>query len=122
MDIDIIELFKHSKITESYTPGDVIFEQGSSGETMYIILEGVVQVTVNNKEVAELKAGQILGEMSLVEKRPRSASAISKTDSKLVPIDKESFLYIVKENPQFALFIMKDLSHKIRELNQLLIA
>ncbi len=122
MDIDIIELFKHSKITKSYTPGDVIFEQGSSGETMYIVLEGVVQVTVNGKEVAELKAGHILGEMSIVEKRPRSASAISKTDSKLVPIDKESFLYIVKENPQFALFIMKDLSHKIRELNQLLTA
>ena len=56
--------------------------------------------------------------MALVQKRPRSATAVAKTECRVVPIDKNSFLYIVKENPSFALFIMKDLSSKVRERHE----
>jgi CRP-like cAMP-binding protein len=117
-EVDILEMFRYSKKYDTYSAGETIFEKGSSGQIMYIILEGEIEINVDGSVVGTLTEGQILGEMALVEKRPRSATAISKTDSKIVPIDRETFLYIVKEEPLFALFIMQDLSHKIRDLNE----
>jgi len=117
-EVDVLEMFRYSKKFKTYSPGEIIFEKGSRGETMYIILEGEIEIYIDGNLVGKLGEGQILGEMALVEERPRNATAVSKADSKVVPIDKEAFLYIVKEEPYFAFYVMKDLSHKIRDLNQ----
>jgi len=117
-EIDFLEMFRYSKKYDTYLPGDTIFKKGSMGGTMYIILEGEIEIYVDGSVVGKLFEGQVLGEMALVENEPRSATAIAKTESKIVPIDREAFLYIVKEEPLFALFVIKDLSHKIRILNQ----
>ena len=117
-EIDFLEMFRYSKKYDTYSPGDTIFKKGSMGGTMYIILEGEIEIYVDGSVVGKLFEGQVLGEMALVENEPRSATAIAKTESKIVPIDREAFLYIVKEEPFFALFVIKDLSHKIRILNQ----
>ncbi len=117
-ELDILEMFRFSKRYETYSQGEIIFEKGSDGGIMYIILEGEIEIKVNGAVVGKLFEGQILGEMALVEDQPRSATAIAATDTKVVPINREAFLLIVKEEPLFALFVMKDLSHKIRVLNQ----
>lgn len=117
-EIDFLEMFRYSKKYDTYSPGDTIFKKGSIGGIMYIILEGEIEIYVDGSVVGKLFEGQILGEMSLVENEPRSATAIAKTETKIVPIDRETFLIIVKEEPLFALFVIKDLSHKIRILNQ----
>lgn len=115
---DILEMFRYSNKYNTYKPGDVIFDKGSPGGIMYIVLEGEIEIYVEGHPVGKLFEGQILGEMALIESSARSATAVSATDSKLVPIDRDTFLFIVKEEPLFALFVMKDLSHKIRVLNQ----
>ena len=117
-EVVILEIFRFSNKCETYCVDETIFEKGASGGIMYIILEGEIGIFIDDYQVGTLFEGQILGEMALVEESPRSAKAISKTESKLVPIDRQTFLYIVKEEPLFALFVMKDLSHKIRVLNQ----
>lgn len=118
LNIDIVEMFRYSKISETFTKSETIFKQGSYADKMYVILEGDIDIQVDGRNVASLSPGHILGEMALVDNLPRSAAAIAKTDCKLVPVDRESFLYIVKEHPQFALFIIKDISNKLRDLNQ----
>ncbi|NIS07518.1 MAG: cyclic nucleotide-binding domain-containing protein [Candidatus Dadabacteria bacterium] len=117
-ELDILEMFRFSQKYDVYKPGEIIFDKGSDGGIMYIILEGEIEIQVDGFAVGKLFEGQILGEMALVEDQPRSATAIAITDTKVVPINREAFLLIVKEEPLFALFVMKDLSHKIRVLNQ----
>ena len=85
---------------------------------MHIILEGEIEIYVDGSVVGKLFEGQVLGEMALVEDEPRSATAIAKTETKIVPIDRKTFLLIIKEEPLFALFVIKDLSHKIRILSR----
>ncbi|HSG31482.1 MAG TPA: cyclic nucleotide-binding domain-containing protein [Thermodesulfobacteriota bacterium] len=117
-EVDILEMFKLSNRYDVFEPGDIIFDKGSDGGIMFIILEGEIEIQVDGFAVGKLFEGQILGEMALVEDQPRSATAIAITHTKIVPINRETFLLIVKEEPLFALFVMKDLSHKIRVLNQ----
>ena len=116
-EIDIVEMFRYSNISQQFSANDIIFKQGAYADKMYVIIEGDINIDVDGRIVATLSSGSILGEMSLVENLPRSATAIAKSDCKLVPIDKNNFIFIVQEHPQFALFIIKDLSNKIRELN-----
>lgn len=116
-DIDIVEMFRYSKISHEFSAGEIIFKQGAYADKMYVITEGDVDINVDGRIVATLTSGNILGEMALMENLPRSATAIAKSNCKLVPIDRNNFIFIVKEHPQFALFIIKDLSNKIRELN-----
>lgn len=116
-DIDIVEMFKYSNISRDFSASDIIFKQGAYADKMYVIVDGDVEIDVDGRIVATLTPGNIVGEMALVENLPRSATAIAKTNCRLVPIDRDNFIYIVKEHPEFALFIIKDLSNKIRELN-----
>ena len=71
------EVFK--RYGRAYKPGEVIFREGDAGETMFIIQEGEVRIhkRVRDKEttLAVLKDGDFFGEMAIIDKEPRSASA-----------------------------------------------
>ncbi len=90
--------------TRVYPQDTMIFAEGMPGKELYIIQKGSVKITkiVNDNEVllAVLKAGDIFGEMSLIENKPRSASAIAFEDSTLLAVNKENFSRMVKTQPQ----------------------
>ena len=118
--MDILAMFKDSDKTENYSEGYFVFHQGEPGDFMYVILEGEVDILLNDIVIATFKPGEIMGEMALIDEDPRSASAFAKTDCKLVPIDKENFLYLVQQTPYFALHVMKTLSGKVRSVNKII--
>ena len=118
--MDILNMFKDSERTQQVSKGSYIFHQGKPGDTMYVILEGEVDILLNDVAVATFHQGQIFGEMALIDDRARSASAFAKTDCKLVPVDKESFMFLVQQHPQFALYVMKILTQKVRGLDEML--
>jgi CRP-like cAMP-binding protein len=82
----------------------MIFSEAQPGQELYIIQKGSVKITkiVNDNEVllAVLKQGDIFGEMSLIENKPRSASAIAFEDSVLLAVNKENFQRMVQTQPQ----------------------
>lgn len=118
--MDILAMFKDSDKTQNYSEGKFIFHQGEPGASMYVILEGEVDILLNDRVIATFKPGHIVGEMALIDEEPRSASAFAKTDCKVVPIDKDSFLYLVQHTPYFALHVMKILTMKVRALDELI--
>lgn len=118
--MDILAMFKDSDKTQNYSEGAFIFHQGEPGASMYVILEGEVDILLNDIVIATFKPGDTMGEMALIDEEPRSASAFAKTDCKLVPIDKENFLYLVQQTPYFALHVMKTLSGKVRAVNKMI--
>jgi CRP-like cAMP-binding protein len=119
--MDILAMFSDADTTEDYSKGTYIFHQGDPAASMYVILEGEVDILLNNRVIATFKPGHIFGEMALIDEGPRSAGAFAKTDCKVVPIDKDSFLYLVQHTPYFALHVMKILSMKVRALDKLII-
>ena len=101
--------------TVSLQPKEVFFEEGSSSETMYIVLSGEVEIYKENKQIASRKQGDFFGEMALLESKPRSASVRSCTETLLLEISKKQFESFLVSNSEIVLAILKSLSSRSRE-------
>ncbi len=103
---------------------DLVFEQGSIGDALYIISEGQVEVQVETSKGKSYAAiylgkGQVFGEMALVDKGPRSASIVAVEDgTKLFCIGTQDFNDLCKSNTDIGYVMMRniaqDLSFKLR--------
>jgi len=110
------------RFLQSYRKSTVIFEEGSTGNEMYLIHTGSVALTTQRNEsgpvtLAVLKPGDFFGEMALVDDAPRSASAVAIEDTQLITLDRAKFLFTVQQQPQFALSVMHTLCQRLRELD-----
>jgi CRP-like cAMP-binding protein len=103
---------------EKFPSGSNIFQKGESGHKMYIVKEGEVELSVRGKIIGRIEKGGILGEMALIDNKPRSATATATTDCELVPIDEERFLTLVHQKPSFALEVMRVLVERIRLMDE----
>jgi len=101
-----------------YPAGAVIFEEGTAGLVMYVIVEGEVEISLRGKTLAVASAGEIVGEMALLKNTARSATVTAKTDCLLEAIDRERFEDLVKDSPSFALYVMNVLADRIRLANE----
>jgi len=97
----------------------VIFHEGDPGSDMYIIQSGRVNISkkVRNieKTLVMLEAGEFFGEMSILNDKPRSATATTEEDCELLVIDRDTFETMVKNRPEVALRIIKKLAARLRE-------
>ena len=111
-----LNLFR-SKQGTNYSPGQGIIEAGTLGQSMYVVVEGEVEVRVGDRVVDQLGAGSIFGEMALIDDAPRSATVIAKTDCKLVEVDRRRFEFMVCETPYFAIAVMRVMADRLRKAN-----
>lgn len=112
-------LFSEGEDTVKFKAGDIIFKKGNKGDSMYSIVEGEVDIIIEDEIIETLTNKDIFGEMALVDQKPRSATVRAKTDCKINVISKKRFLYFVQKNPYFALDIMSILSNRLRKMNDL---
>jgi CRP/FNR family cyclic AMP-dependent transcriptional regulator len=112
-----LEFLKYADKYSTYHANDVIFKEGDAGNTMYVIKGGTVELRVGKKSVEVLTEGHIFGEMALVDKDPRSATAVAMTDCQLVPLDLEKFQYMIRQSPYFAVEVMQVLTERLRRMN-----
>jgi CRP/FNR family cyclic AMP-dependent transcriptional regulator len=108
------------KFIKAYRKSELIFDENSPGNEMYVIHSGKVRLSTRKmgKEIilATLGPGEFFGEMALVDSSPRTATAIAVEDNtRLVTLDQDKFLYLVGQQPAFALTIMHELCRRIRE-------
>lgn len=112
------ELYNRAEEHLPFSAGQVIFQQGEIGDTLYIVAEGQVEIRVEGQLIETLGAGDILGEMALIEDRPRSAGAIAATDCLLVPVTRQHFLTLIQRTPLFAIQVMRVLANRLRRTTQ----
>jgi CRP/FNR family transcriptional regulator, cyclic AMP receptor protein len=74
-----------------FKAGDVIFNQGDAAEELYVIKSGTVEIRLGNRVLDTLPELSIFGEMALIDRSPRSATAIATTDATLVPVGEKQF-------------------------------
>ena len=77
---------------ETYEAGDVVFNQGDSGDCFYIVHEGAASVRVNGVEVAKLSSGDYFGERALIHNEPRAASIVASTDLACLVLTRDTFI------------------------------
>lgn len=103
---------------------DYVFREGDLGTEMYIINEGKIEIlnTVGEEEqlLAVLEKGDFFGEMSVLEDMPRAASARALTDVRLLQINGATFDQMLQANPEIAVRMMRKLSRRLRETDDLL--
>jgi glyoxylase-like metal-dependent hydrolase (beta-lactamase superfamily II) len=107
------------KFLKRYPKGEYVFLEGSQGQHMYVVSSGKVDIVTERDgretRLATLAKGDIFGEMALVDHLPRSASAIvAEEGTTLLEIDHALFVYLVAQQPAFALIVQKALSLRLR--------
>ncbi len=108
-----------------YRDGEVIVRQGEKGDCMYVIQEGEVEVVSikGNKIVrlAVLGEGDFFGEMAIFEREVRAATVRTLGPTRLITIDKKTFLRRIEQDPSLAFRIVETLSHRIRHMDEELV-
>ena len=103
-----------------FVDGEIMADQNEPGDEMYIIVSGLVRVIVSNDgglevELARREAGQYVGEMALISRKPRMARLVAEGDVRTLCIGQKQFEGILRERPETSLAVMRVLSDRLRE-------
>ena len=110
------------RFARDFPAGTVLFEEGQPGQDMYVVLSGQVEIRrkVGETEhvLAVLVAGDFFGEMAILNARPRSATAVTRVESRLLQIEGRMFEAMLRARPEIALRIIKALAMRLENANQ----
>jgi len=112
-----------AKFLTHFKKGHVLFHEGDAGEDMFIIQSGKVAIKKNVTEggdatLAVLEKGDFFGEMALLERLPRSATAEMVEDGDLIVIGGDTLGDMIKTNPEIAVRMLRKQSIRLRETNK----
>ncbi|HEY6721224.1 MAG TPA: cyclic nucleotide-binding domain-containing protein [Burkholderiales bacterium] len=103
-----------SQTTVRYERNKVIVKEGQIGVLMYVVLEGRLAVSIQDKLVEKIGPGGVFGEMALVERTSRLATVTSETDCGLLAIGRNTFLDLIKASPDFAVSLLGAVGERAR--------
>jgi CRP-like cAMP-binding protein len=112
------------KCINEFDVGDVIFEEGSAGRELFVVLDGRIDIVKKNGAsttvIVTLGKGEFFGEMAVIDGSARSATAVSAApNTRVMRINHARFVYLVSQQPAFALMVMDALSKRLRASNAL---
>jgi signal transduction histidine kinase len=106
-----------------FVPGEIIFKEGDSGDGMYVIREGSVEISGNlnpqtRRVYSRLGPGELFGEMAVIEPQPRSASACAAQPTAAYFLPREEMLALMHRAPELSLAMLQMVSRRLRDFNQ----
>ncbi|MCA9517649.1 MAG: protein kinase [Myxococcales bacterium] len=99
----------------SFRASTAMFNQGDHGDSLYVIVEGRVNVTVDGAVVNSIGRAEVLGEIAVIDGATRTASAVCATDVVVYRLTAEQFRLLVKDNGSIGLAVMRVLSARLRD-------
>jgi CRP/FNR family cyclic AMP-dependent transcriptional regulator len=110
------------KCINEYDVADIIFEEGSTGRELFVVLDGKIDIVkdtgTTRTTIVTLGKGEFFGEMAVIDGSSRSATAIAAAPkTRVMRINHARFVYLVSQQPAFALMIMDALSKRLRASN-----
>lgn len=103
---------------QHFDAGEKVFLEEDAGDCMYVVQSGKVDVITFGSALESIGPGGMFGEMALIDDGPRSAAALAGEATEAAVIDKATFLQLVREEPEFALRVMRLLTERIRRIGQ----
>ena len=100
----------------SFPAGKVIMSAGAVGAFMYVVLEGRVAISVGNSVVEHVGTGGLFGELALVDRSARAASATAETDCRLLAINRTDFINLARAKPEFSASLLKSIAVRMQQL------
>jgi CRP/FNR family cyclic AMP-dependent transcriptional regulator len=105
------------RLGRDFRAGDVLFREGERGEEMFVIQSGLVQVLKqvghDERALATLGRGEFLGEMAILNGKPRNATAVVLEDARCLVIDARTLESMVQKNPEIAMRLIKKLARRL---------
>jgi CRP-like cAMP-binding protein len=108
-------------VPKSFGRQELVIEEGATGLGLFVITSGRVEVFKGSGEskvaLGAMEEGEVLGEIALIDDRPRSASALAVTPTECLLLTRDSFETLVKKDPEIAWCIVPSLAERVRELH-----
>ena len=109
---------RNAGVNMAFPAGSVVFQEGDPGDCMYVVQSGVIEVVINGHVVDICGANEAMGFLSVIDRAPRTATARVKEAAEVSVIDQRKFRFMIDEVPNFALYIMDAMAHRIRGMKQ----
>ncbi len=122
---DDLRVLSESLNRRPFAAGVSIFEQGDSGDSMYIVESGDINIHLPGEDsqrisLKDIARGEYFGELSLFDDKPRSASALATKPSVLLELQRATLKEYLQRRPGAAMAILRTMSERLRETNTLL--
>jgi CRP-like cAMP-binding protein len=99
--------------------GTVLTREGAAGGLAFIIATGRAEVTRRGKRLARLGPGDVVGELSLIDGEPRSATVTALSDLEVLELDRRDLLKLMRKAPSVVRKLLESLSQRLREVDAL---
>jgi CRP/FNR family transcriptional regulator, cyclic AMP receptor protein len=99
-----------------FDAGERVFLEQDPGDCLYVVHTGRVEVLSFGSLLESVGPGGIFGEMALIDDSPRAAAALASEATEVAVVDRDTFLLLLREEPEFALRVMRALTERIRRL------
>jgi CRP/FNR family transcriptional regulator, cyclic AMP receptor protein len=114
------ELIQLARLTDDaeVPDGRVLCREGDLGREFFVLVEGSVEVATKGRRVATLGAGDFVGEISLLEPTPRTATVTAKTPLRFFVLTPKDFRQMLEENPSVERKVLRALARRVLELSR----
>jgi signal transduction histidine kinase len=109
---------------QRFSAGQEIFKEGDNGDGVYVVQNGLVEISAPVAQdtrlvLSQIGPGDMFGEMAVIDYKPRSACAVAKSDSLVLFIPRAEMLSLIERSPVLALALLREISNRLREFNRL---
>jgi CRP-like cAMP-binding protein len=113
------ELTQLARVSEDLEipAGKALCKEGETGQEFFVLVEGEAEVTRKGKRVATRGAGDFVGEISLLEDTPRTATVVAKTPLRVFVLTRRDFRRLVEDNPNVERKVLRVLARRVVELS-----
>lgn len=94
--------------------GDVLFAEGDEADGLYVVAEGELAVERGGRELARVGRGEIVGELSVLDGEPRSATVRAAADAELVFVGRDAFLELCDSSPALVQSLLRSMARRLR--------
>ena len=121
---EVIDNIADLAVTRELAAGQILFSKGDSGDALYGVMSGRIRISAgapSGKEVVlnTIEAGQVFGEIALLDGQPRTADAVAAVNSELMRIRRRDFIHYMESEPRLATHLLEMLCQRVRATSEL---
>jgi CRP/FNR family transcriptional regulator, cyclic AMP receptor protein len=115
--VHVLEHFRNDPAIRTVPAGMTLFKAGDAADFVYILVDGQANLLVGKTVVEVAGRGNLLGEVALIDGKPRSATVVTRTQCQVLPIDAAQFHALMREMPAFSDYVMNAMAERMRRMN-----
>ena len=107
----------------SFAGGADVFKEGDAGDALYVVARGQVQISAvigegERQVLSRVPAGEMFGELAIIDNQPRSATATAEVDTTVYMVPRDAMVEMLNSSPQFSFTMMREMTQRLREFNR----